>query len=77
MGKKIAYLVVGLVALALVALVVSSLHIGKYELVSDNNGRVYKINTLDGETWRAGPSGVWRPMKTEGAASLDSPLITQ
>ena len=65
MYQKIAYLVGGLVALALVVLVISSLHIGKYEMVSDHKGQyVYKINTLNGEIWRAGSSGTWHPMKT-------------
>ena len=78
MGKKIAYLVGGLVVLALALFTISSLHIGEYELAFDQKGQyVYKIKTSNGETWRAGSSGVWHPMKTEGAASLDSPLITQ
>ena len=77
MGKKIAYLVGGLVLLALALFTISSLHIGEYELAFDQKGQyVYKIKTSNGETWRAGSSGVWVPM-TEGAASLDSPLITQ
>ena len=77
MGKNIAYLVGGLVVLALALFTISSLHIGEYELAFDQKGQyVYKIKTSNGETWRAGSSGVWVPM-TEGAASLDSPLITQ
>ncbi len=77
MGKKIACLVGGLVLLALALFTISSLHIGEYELAFDQKGQyVYKIKTSNGETWRAGSSGVWVPM-TEGAASLDSPLITQ
>ena len=66
MSQKLAYIVGGLVVLVLVALLVSSLYVGRYEVGSGPKGQyVYKIDTLKGKTWRAGSSGVWHPMKTE------------
>ena len=65
MGKKITYLVGGLVVLTLALFAISSLHIGQYELAFDQKGQyVHKIKTTNGETWRAGSSGVWHPMNT-------------
>ena len=51
MGKKIAYLVGGLVVLALALFTISSLHIGEYELAFDQEGQyVYKICPLRATT---------------------------
>jgi len=70
MREKITYIVGGLVILVIVVLVIGSLYVGRYQLVSDESGQyVYKVDTLRGKTWRAGSSGVWRPMKTEEVVS--------
>jgi len=65
MKKRIGYFVGGLVILALTLLMISSVHIGQYELAFDQKGQyVYKINTSNGKTWRAGGSGEWHLMTT-------------
>ena len=49
----------GLLVLAAVLVVINSLHVGRYQVVVDHGKNwVYKIDTLKGQTWRAGGSGV-------------------
>ena len=56
----------GLLVLAAVLVVINSLHVGRYQVVVDHGKNwVYKIDTLKGQTWRAGGSGVWRIMEIE------------
>ena len=70
MREKIAYIVGGLVILAVVVSLIASLYVDRYQLVAAEKGeRVYKIDTLKGKTWTAGSSRVWRPMVTEEKAT--------
>ena len=67
MRQKIGYTVAGLVVVVVVVLLICSSYVGRYQLAAAEEGRhVYKVDTLNGKTWRAGSSGVWRPMETEG-----------
>ena len=56
----------GLLVLAAVLVVINSLHVGRYQVVVDHGKNwVCKIDTLKGQTWRAGSSGVWHIMEIE------------
>ncbi len=61
----------GLLVLAAVLVVINSLHVGRYQVVVDHGKNwVYKIDTLKGQTWRAGGSGVWHIMEIKEEKNL-------